>query len=61
MNNETIELHLFNLTGVDLMEDHMRTIKDNILELDIVDLPAGIYILSLPLKDRNIQHRITKL
>ena len=44
------------------MNDHRRRyVKDNWLELDIMDLPAGIYILTIPEGDRSIKHKIVKL
>ena len=61
LDDENIELYLFNLTGADLMKDHMRTVRDNVLELDILDMPAGIYILTIPFKETSIKHKITKL
>ena len=59
-NDENIELHLFNLIGVDMMNDHMRTVTGRRLELDILDLPAGIYILTIPFGDSSVKHKITK-
>ncbi len=39
----------------------MRTVKDNVLELDLMELPAGIYILNIPDGDRQYRYKITKL
>ena len=61
INEESIELHLFNLTGVDMMNNNMKNVKNNRLELDILDLPAGIYILTTPNGDSGVKHKITKL
>ena len=39
----------------------MKTVKDRRLELDILDLLAGIYILTIPIGDGSAKHKITKL
>lgn len=44
-----------------MMNNHMRTVKDNVLELDLMKLPAGIYIMTIPNGDTSIKHKITKL
>ncbi len=60
-SEKNIELHLFNLTGVDVMDNHMRTVRDQAIELDIVELPTGIYILTIQNGETTIKHKITKL
>lgn len=39
----------------------MKNVKNNRLELDILDLPADIYILTMPNGGSGAQHKITMM
>jgi hypothetical protein len=56
-----VKIHLYNLTGVDMIENHERSISNNRLEIDINDLPSGIYILVIPYQEHQFKHKLTKL
>lgn len=58
---EGIDIHLFNMTGVDMIENHKENIKGNRMEIDVKYLPAGMYILVIPIGDQQFKHKLSKL
>ena len=57
---EPIELHLYNMVGVDVSITKKQTISSNKLEIDMVGLPSGVYILIVPYQGDFIKRKINK-
>ena len=58
---EILEIHLFNMIGEELIYKNERLINFNTLEIDLKDIPAGIYMLVIPNGDKYIQYKLYKL
>ena len=58
---KNLRIHLFNLTGVDIIDDNQRFANFNKLEIDMKNLPAGVYMLVIPIEDKHLKYKLTKL
>ena len=60
-DGQSINIHLFNMTGADMMENHTYSLVKNRLTINVNYLPAGIYTLVIPNNKKIYKHKLIKL
>ena len=53
-------VHLYNLTGLDMIEYTQSWVTFNKLEIDMRDLPLGIYFLVIPNGNESSKYKLVK-
>ncbi len=60
-NTEELEIHLYSLTGLEMIKKSKVFIKQNSIEVDLKGIPAGLYIMLIENENSLYKYKLTKL
>ena len=58
---ENLEIHLYSLTGLEMITESQVFIKQNSVEVDLTKIPAGLYLMLIENENSIFKYKLTKL
>jgi len=59
--SENLQIHLYSLTGLEMISENQVFIKQNSIEIDLTEIPAGLYLMLIENEKNLFKYKLTKL